>query len=220
MIRMRYSWRTLIVVTIVAGCTIGFFVRRHYQRRAAAEVHDAAKLGDVERLKWCLWLDPGLVELPDAKGRTPLFYAIWRLRPEAVRVLLEAGADPNEGHERGYPVMHVIVWTKVHSPDSGKKRRCEVLAALIAHGGDVDARNPGGPTTLHRAAYAGRVSAAKVLLEAGADPNARETNGRTPLDTAEAHRQDEVAELLRACGAKTSAELDAKAPEALKRGTR
>jgi len=181
MLRIRYSWRTLIVVTIVAGCVIGFFVRRHYQRRAAAEVHDAAKPGDVDRLRWCLWLDPELLDLPDAKGRTPLFYAIWRLRPEAVRVLLEAGADPNARHERGFPVIHVIVWTRAHSPDAGKKRRSEVLEALLDHGADIDARDTEGFTALHLAATAQWLATVELLLEAGADPNAVDEWGCTPL---------------------------------------
>jgi ankyrin repeat protein len=38
--------------------------------------------------------EPYLVSIPDANDLTPLHYAAWVAFPEAVRVLLEAGADP------------------------------------------------------------------------------------------------------------------------------
>lgn len=38
--------------------------------------------------------DPNLINIPDSKEFTPLHYATWWASPEAVRVLLNAGADP------------------------------------------------------------------------------------------------------------------------------
>ena len=43
--RIRYSWRTLIVVTVAAGCVIGLVARWRARRWAAENVHDAAASG-------------------------------------------------------------------------------------------------------------------------------------------------------------------------------
>src|SRR5688572_14921177 len=55
------------------------------------------------------------------------------------------------------------------------------LAALLAAGGDVEARDEAGRTPLMAAAAAGLGDALELLLAAGASPAARDPGGRTPL---------------------------------------
>jgi ankyrin repeat protein len=50
-------------------------------------------------------------------------------------------------------------------------------------------------------AFAGRVEAARILLEAGADPNGADAGEHRPLQTAEAKGDEELARLLRKHGA-------------------
>lgn len=61
----------------------------------------------------------------------------------------------------------------------------DMARKLIAHGGDVNARNLKGETPLHVAASRGwRTSLISILLEAGADPLATSNEGFTPYQCA------------------------------------
>ena len=61
----------------------------------------------------------------------------------------------------------------------------DILRAVIARGGDVDAVNPHtGATPLVQALLSPTAGQAEVLLDAGADPNRADRNGDTPLHVA------------------------------------
>ncbi|MBW8759341.1 MAG: ankyrin repeat domain-containing protein [Burkholderiales bacterium] len=61
----------------------------------------AADRGDVEALKALLAGPAARVDAPDADGRTALLHAVLAQRPEAVRLLLAAGADPGRADRTG-----------------------------------------------------------------------------------------------------------------------
>jgi len=58
------------------------------------KVFDAAKRGDVATLKAVIAADPNLVNAKDNQGQTPLHYTAVCMNPEAVKFLVEKGADP------------------------------------------------------------------------------------------------------------------------------
>lgn len=67
---------------------------------------------------------------------------------------------------------------------------------LIESGADIGARNAGGFTPLHAAAYAGDVAIAELLIAEGADINdAQNQAGVTPLFPAIEEDHTAVAEL-------------------------
>lgn len=101
---------------------------------------------------------------------------------------LAAGADPNARNPTdGDTPLH---WA--NSADD--------VAALVAAGANLNARDFLGHTPLHMAVYtplfARSVDAVLALLAAGADPTARNNNGETPLHRADS--ADDVAPLLAA----------------------
>ena len=63
-------------------------------------IHLAAREGNVTLLQMYLIRAPELLDLSDEENYTPLDCAISADKPEAVRFLLEEGADPTlkEGH--------------------------------------------------------------------------------------------------------------------------
>ena len=97
-------------------------------------------------------------------------------RAEAVRSLLEEGADVNVARGDGLTPLHL----------AAENGHLAVAEALVAAGAAIDAGTRiGRYTPLHVAARAGRGAVALRLLEAGADPNARTTNsGVTALHLA------------------------------------
>ena len=64
-------------------------------------LQSAADRGDVDTLKKLLADPVNRVDLPDADGRTALLHAVLAQQPAAVRLLLDAGADPGRGDRAG-----------------------------------------------------------------------------------------------------------------------
>ncbi len=106
----------------------------------------ASQRGDVELLKKLLAADPKLIEARDYLGSTPLH---WTARPlrgkgdtvQAMRMLLEAGADPKATETFGdqWTTMH---WVADWSCDTDQ------IDLLLKHGADINATSTSGHTPL------------------------------------------------------------------------
>lgn len=122
---------------------------------------------------------------------TPACFAIMRGRAEILRLLMERGADVNEGtqlhwSEPGYGGPGRI--TLLHH--AAKKLDAACTAVLVEYGADVFAYDAFQQTPLHYLAKAAgpradqaAVEAAELLTRAGGDEavRARDSSGRTPL---------------------------------------
>jgi uncharacterized protein len=137
-------------------------------------VFEAAAFGREERLEELLEGDPGLARAFSVDGFTALHLAAFFGRAEAVRLLLDVGADPNAvgTSEQIGPVQ------PLHS--AAASGRVEGVRLLLERGADVNARQGGGFTALHAAAASHDVELARLLLAAGADMTAKTDDGREP----------------------------------------
>ncbi len=163
----------------------------------AGEIHEAAKSGDVAKLKNLLDKDPGLMYVKDEQGKTALHWAVGRGQTEAVKLLLDVyHADVNVRNDNLGTPLHV----------AASQAQPEAARMLIAHNASIDARAKNGSTPLHFAAFKGRepghIETARILLENKADPNARTDEGATPLAMAIRRDNAEIVKLLREYGAK------------------
>lgn len=163
-----------VLVAVLAGC--------------AESLHDVAARGDLDAVRALLEKDPGWLNRPDDRGKSPLFHAVTNNRVEIVAFLLEQGADPQFADATGLTPLHIAVW---HG-------RAEPAKLLVERGADIHARDVFGDTPLHTAAMHGRVDMVRWLLSIGADPAAANDEGLTPAALARRHRQAETAELLEA----------------------
>ena len=118
---------------------------------------------------------------PNAVGRgmgldrwTPLIGAAANDRPEAVRLLLERGADPMLPDSTGNTPLRYSA--EGLSPESAR--------LLIEAGVDLEARNEEGTTPLGWAVFKGADDVVTVLLDAGADIEGPGPGGRSPLSRA------------------------------------
>ena len=153
---------------------------------AGADVNLANARGDTPLL-WAmdpfradahaeLWLkllalgaDPNL---KGTAGRDPAVQGcIGLCDPQAIRALLEAGADPHALTDDGGSALHAAA-------RRGVTRAPEVITLLADAGLDVNAGNANGQTPLHLARTYYYSPAIRKLLELGADPDARDNAGR------------------------------------------
>jgi ankyrin repeat protein len=128
--------------------------------------------------------DPG-PKARDARGNSPLMYAAALGSLDSMRLLLDAGSDPNASNDfAATPLM----WC---AGDAAKVR------LLVSKGAKVDARSKLGRTPLLiAAAYDGATEAARLLIEKGADVNARDESGMSVLEQAAASNHIELVRLL------------------------
>ena len=138
--------------------------------------------------------------------------------PAMTELLLQAGADPNDGES---------LYHSLENPDCARlllrhgarvggtnalRRALDMsdpagLELLLAHGGDPNEPASGpptdfwGPPLLRAIAVRRSARHVRALLDAGADPSARTRDGISAYRLALQAGQPEVAELLRAAGA-------------------
>jgi len=154
-------------------------------------------------------------------GATAFFLAAKNTDVEAMRVLIEAGADPLIPSADGTTPLMVAAGIAIFIPgeDGGSLpgQEDEVLEAVrmcVELGADVNATNFRTETALHGAAFRGVNRIVEFLVEWGADLDARTVEGWTPLAIAnglsysdffkaQAHTADLLRELMAARGLST-----------------
>src|SRR5690606_20139090 len=105
----------------------------------------------------------------DSQGSAPLWKAVRSSKLKSVRLLLEAGCDPNIADQKqGWTPLHCNAFCN-REPDS-----LEIARQLLDHGANVNTVDSAyGETPLH---YAVRVAKSaklvELLLESGAEVNA------------------------------------------------
>jgi len=151
------------------------------------------------------------VDAAGPDGQTALMVVARGGRVDAARVLLGAGADVNA--RETWREQTALMW-------AAAQRHPEMVALLIEHGAELDARSHvndwprqvtaeprrmyrpfGGLTPLMFAARSGCPDCARHLVEAGADPDLSDPKGVTPLFLAVDNLHFDTAAYLIAAGA-------------------
>lgn len=126
------------------------------------------------------------------RGLSPLYFAAASGDAQLVSLLLETGARP--AAEKGEA-------TSLHA--AAGRGDCEMIQLLLRGGAWrlINRLDSDGCTPLMRAVAAGRIEAAKLLLEKRANVNERDGEGNTALRIAAADGTPEMAKLLLSAGA-------------------
>lgn len=153
------------------------------------DVFEAASFGDLDRLTQLVEEDPSLANARSGDGFTALHLPAFFGQVEAVRLLLERGAEVDA---RGTGWM---IGTALHSAVSG--RHPDAARALLEAGADPNARQAEGWTPLHSAVANADATTARLLLAHRADATATNEGGRSVLDLAREGGGEEVIEMVR-----------------------
>ena len=105
-------------------------------------------------------------------GQTALWLACSYRQHNSIKILLEAGSNPNIASNDKNTSLHVAV-----------KAGCSksTIYAIIDHGADVNATNKENVTALMTVSEKGNKNAINVLFNAGADPHIADADGDTCL---------------------------------------
>jgi uncharacterized protein len=127
------------------------------------DVFEAAALGEAARLEELLRAETALVRAWSPDGFTALHYASFFGSPEAIRLLLAAGADLEAPARNGEFAPEA---RPLHSAVAAG--RADTAEALLEAGADPNARQHGGFTPLMAAEQAGNLELAELLIRHGA----------------------------------------------------
>ncbi|KAL8724760.1 MAG: hypothetical protein Q9181_006689 [Wetmoreana brouardii] len=133
------------------------------QGRAA--LHIAAECGNVTAIHFLL-AHGAKVDLPNSEGETPLHEAAFWARSEAIKALLNAGADINRPTgDYYYTALHIVLKYK-HSVTAA---HIETIELLLDRGLDPNATaDHWGSTLLGEACLLGSIELAQILIDKGA----------------------------------------------------
>ena len=148
--------------------------------------------GDVDARMTTNGMKDGQRNRLNRLGATPFFLAAKVTDTEAMRLLVEAGADATTPNADGTtPLMvaaGVAIWNPGEDGGSLPGQEDEVLDAVkmcVELGNPVNAANYRGETALHGAAFRGANNVVEYLVEQGADLDARTGLGYSPLAVAD-----------------------------------
>ena len=159
----------------------------------------AAQTGDAEALKNLLKSDPTLANAENSDGLTVLGFAAHFGHKEAVKVLLDQGADVNAvSHSK---LNFIPSNTALHASIAGS-RNMDVIKLLLKHKTNTNIFDSNGHTCLHTAAFHDdSTDIIQLLIEHGADVNAKVDGGTSALNLSVHQGNTKVSEFLRKNGA-------------------
>jgi ankyrin repeat protein len=157
------------------------------------DVHEAAAGGKVDRVNALLRAAPGLVNIPNLAGDTPLHVAALCGRSEVIENAIAYGPDfaMRNPKRKNATAAHLGL-------QSAPKDAAEAMAfAMIGNGLDPNLATADGDTILHCAARRDYPRVIRLLLQKEANAEARNAAGQNALDVAVAGGNGGTAALLR-----------------------
>jgi len=164
-------------------CVVTFLA---YTPAMGAEIHDVAQQGDIDSLKALVQDDPGLINLADETGHTPLHYAAASGQTDVAKFLISKGADVNALNTVNQSILLYAAYFS----------NAEIIDTLIASGARLNDQDIFGRSALHYAARQRSVDALMSLIDHKAELDIRDSMGETPLHFAIRWGYDDIAEML------------------------
>lgn len=175
-------------VAVMLMTALAFVAARCSKAGAAGPLIDAASDGNVREIEQLV--KGGVpVDATDGQGDTALDWAVYYCKVDAMRKLIELGANVNHADKWNFtPLLYTATTLRGRFLRGTQDQRNEIARMLIQHGADVNHRSGNargnGQTTLHFAVKDRNAALVRMLLAAGANRNAKDASGWTPLDMA------------------------------------
>jgi ankyrin repeat protein len=160
--------------------------------RKELDICEATAIGQIARVAELLEQTPALAQEFSPDGFPVLSYAAFFGQPDALGLLLQAGADPNEQARNSMLIRPLHAATA----QSDQQVALTITERLLAAGADASVKQQGGWTPLHAAAANGNLELIQLLLRHGAEPCAKNDDGKTAFDLVTEKQHTEAAAML------------------------
>ncbi|UCC43765.1 MAG: ankyrin repeat domain-containing protein [Candidatus Zixiibacteriota bacterium] len=151
---------SLVCLSLLAGTSL-----------LAAEIHEVARTGDIERLQSIITANPDQISAADEGGSLPLHIASLNGHLEAVKLLIASGADVGAGDGDNSSALNC----------AASRGHLDIVKFLVAKGATVEERDTHNATPFLVSGWGGNLDVARFLLDNGAFMNVRDNLGNTPL---------------------------------------
>ena len=155
------------------------------------------RLNRMQELEHLLLVEKLPPNTSNAYGDTPLHCAVTAGNPQAVRLLLQAGAQVHARNAHGNAALHT----------AAELGHTAIVQALLQAGAGVNSTAGFRWTPLMFAAANGHTATVQLLLQYGANPNAEDKLQQTPLLLAAQRRQSTACAHIYAAGGRYGTEL-------------
>ena len=184
-------------------------------------VESAVFRNNIEELQQLIDAGFNVAEKINDRGQTALHVACHHGKPDAVKILIEVGADVRATDSRGRTPWATIVEKSSSQKSAFRQDESEVLIQLLKAGFEPDSvRGVGGRTIIHQLAErcerTGVLSTAVKTLKLSVD--VRDDNGWTPLHVAASAGRWGACEDLLDAGANVNAETQSMVKETTTKG--
>ncbi len=147
--RSLWMGEFFVKALVAVGLGVGYLILMWY----GGQIFEAARKGDVQKIKSVLMTTPEAISKTDDKGRTPLHISASRGKNAAVKVFIEKGASLNATDKAGKTPLFLAV-------DSGDP---ETVKLLVTAGADRSIADRSGVTPQQLAEQTGKSEIIKIL---------------------------------------------------------
>ncbi len=174
------------------GIAVDIVERRYTQEEKDEKLIEAIEKGNTDAVILLIKVgaDPNMMD--EYGGYTALMVASGEGYPEIVRILLDAGVNPNE-----YTIsQNTALLISVQNGNT------EIVRMLLNAGADPNMMDEDQFAPISSAIENNEIEMVRMLLDAGVDTSIfQEIYSMTPVEFAESERSPEIADLLRQYGA-------------------
>jgi uncharacterized protein len=140
---------------------------------SAQDVFDAARTGDISRLRVLQKIKGDTLNSLNENGFSPLLLATYRNQNKTVKFLIQQKANVNQTSQEGTPIIAAAY-----------KGNIAIVKMLIKNGAFLNAVGHDGATALIFATQNSDDTMIKLLLKNKADATVKDIHGKTALDYA------------------------------------
>lgn len=151
----------------------------------AQNIFEAARTGEIQRIKFLYALKADTVNSKNENGFTPLIIAVYRNQKEATGCLLELGAQIDANSPEG-PALLAAVY----------KNNKELTEYLIQHKANVNLQNEEGMTALMFAVLNKNLNLVELLMHSDSKTTLKSKTGHTAYSYAQLYNFTEALEIL------------------------
>lgn len=150
------------------------------------DVFEAARTGNIQRLKELIALKKDTISALNKMGFDPLMIACYRGQTKCAEFLVKNGANVNRPSAEGSALQAACY-----------QNNTELAALLVKKGADLNVQGPDGNTALMYAVLNQNEKLVKILVKAGSDLTKRNADNQTAYSLAMTQANTEIQKLVK-----------------------